>query len=100
MPAAHDPPACTLTPDQLRERRDALLSGLVRRANEVTDLENGLRITFENRDGLLAEIARIIEQERTCCRFLRFQVTAEPDGGPITLDVTGPPGTREMLRSF
>ena len=32
-----------------------------------------------------------------CCPFLRFVVTAEPNGGPIYLEVTGPPGTRELL---
>ena len=99
MAPGHDLPiACTLTPEELRERRDVLLSGLIGRANQVTDLEDGFRMRFEDKDGLLSEIARIIEQERTCCRFLRFQVTADPDGGPITVDVTGPQGTREMLQ--
>jgi len=28
---------------------------------------------------------------------LRFQVTVEPDGGPVWVDLTGPPGAREFL---
>jgi hypothetical protein len=100
-PKAHGPPlACSLTPDQLRERRDDLLPGLVRRADEVTELDSGWRLRFQSKDGLLAEIARVIEQERACCSFLRFQVTAEPNGGPITVEVTGPPGTREILQGL
>jgi hypothetical protein len=28
---------------------------------------------------------------------LRFQVTVEPDGRPVWVDLTGPPGAREFL---
>jgi hypothetical protein len=42
----------------------------------------------------------VLERERTCCSFLRFQIIAEPENGPIILEVTGPPGTRELLRSL
>ena len=94
------PLACSLTPEDLRDRRDALLPGLIHRADTVTDLENGLRLEFKSKSGLLAEIARIMEQERGCCTFLRFNLTAEAEDGPITLDVTGPKGTREVLRSL
>ena len=100
MTPSDRPIACALTPDELNARREQLLPGLLRRANEVTDLEDGLRMRFESRAGLLAELVGIIEQERTCCSFLRFQLTAEPDDGSVVFDVTGPPGTREMLRKL
>jgi hypothetical protein len=38
-----------------------------------------------------------VEAERHCCRFLRFTITVEPDDGPVTLDFTGPQGTREFV---
>jgi hypothetical protein len=94
------PLACSLTPEDLRNRRDALLPGLIHRADRVTDLDNGLRLEFKTKPGVLAEIARIMEQERGCCTFLRFSLTTEPEDGPITFDVTGPKGTREVLRSL
>ena len=46
---------------------------------------------------MLSFIAQTIDAERQCCRFLRFQVMVEPDGGPVWLDLTGPPGAREFL---
>ena len=49
---------------------------------------------------MLAELVGIIYQERTCCSFLRFHLTAEPGTGPVIFEVTGPPGTREMLRAL
>jgi hypothetical protein len=92
--------ACTLSPSELASRRGQLLPGLIERASEVTDLDDGLRMRFDTRPGLLAELVNIIEQERTCCSFLRFHLDAEPGDGPITFEVTGPPGTREMLKAL
>jgi hypothetical protein len=93
-------PACSLSPAQLQERRQALIPGLLKRADQVTDLDDGLRLRLAYRDGLLGELARVIEQEQTCCSFLRFQLSVEASAGPIVFEVTGPPGTRQMLRSL
>ena len=91
------PIACTLGPAALQARREDLLGGLVRRAQERVDIANGYRVRFASENGLLPTIASVIEVERQCCRFLHFQVTIDPDGGPIWLEFTGPPGTREFL---
>ena len=93
-------PTCSLSPDQLRERREELLPGLFERADDVSDMPNGLRLRFAAKPGLLAELARIIEQEQTCCSFLQFHIAVEADNGPITFDVIGPPGTRDMLHTL
>jgi hypothetical protein len=45
----------------------------------------------------LTAIVSVVDAERQCCRFLRFQITVEADEGPVCLDVTGPSGTREFL---
>jgi acetamidase/formamidase len=45
-------------------------------------------------------ITRTIDAERRCCRFLRFQLTVEPADGPVLLDLTGPPGTREFVAAL
>jgi hypothetical protein len=91
------PIACTLSPSELQERRDGLLPGLLARAVERYPVSDGYRWRFEPVENLLAAISSVIDLERRCCRFLRFVVAAEPNGGPILLEVTGPPGTREFL---
>jgi hypothetical protein len=91
------PIACTLGPDALKARREDLLGGLVRRAAERVELPHGYRLRFSPSDDILATIARIVDVERHCCRFLTFQVTVTADGGPVWLEFTGPPGTREFL---
>lgn len=94
------PVACTLSPEELSRRRAVLLPGLIERAKEVVDIENGLRLMFEDGPRLLADLVRIVEQERTCCSFLRFKIVVEPGNGPVVFEVSGPPGTREMLRAL
>lgn len=91
------PIACTLGPDAVKARREDLLGGLVARAAERVELPNGYRVRFDPADDILATVARVIDVERRCCRFLTFELTLEPDNGPIWLQFTGPPGTREFL---
>src|SRR5712691_7889156 len=76
------PIACTLGPAALKARREDLLGGLVRRAEERIDVPNGYRVRFQSENGLLTTFARFIETERQCCRFLRFDLTVEPTSAP------------------
>ena len=94
------PIACTLTPEALRTRREGLLMDLVRRAERREDLPDGLRLAFAPSSETIALIARAVEAERHCCRFLRFGMTVEPDGGPLFLDLTGPAGTRDFVSAL
>jgi hypothetical protein len=94
------PVACTLSPAALHTRREDLLNALLRRPKERRELPKGYSLRFSGEGDLLAEIARTVDNERKCCRFLRFAVTVEPDNGPITVDLTGPPGTREFLAAM
>ena len=91
------PIVCTLGPAALKARRDDLLGGLVQRASQRIELKNGYRVRFDPSGDILSAIAKVVEVERQCCRFLTFEVTIEPDDGPIWLQFTGPPGTREFL---
>jgi hypothetical protein len=94
------PIACTLTPEALRVRRQGLLADLARRAERREDLTDGLRLEFAPAAETIALIARVAEAERHCCRFLRFGITLEPDGGPLLLELTGPAGTREFISAL
>lgn len=94
------PVVCTLGPAALQARREGLLNDLVRRAEECQAIDEGFRIRFAPVDDILTTLARVIEAERQCCRFLRFQITVEPDGGPIWLVLTGPPGAREFVTAL
>jgi 2-methylcitrate dehydratase PrpD len=92
------PVVCTLTPATIAARQAALLPGLVERAESREDTPESLRLKFPS-DALSAILATV-DAERQCCRFLRFEITVEPDGGPIWVNLAGPPGTREFLSAL
>lgn len=94
------PIACTLTQAELASRRSELLPGLLSRADSQETIPGGFRWSFREVNGLLNDVALVIEAERRCCQFLRFRLTFEPDGGPLWLEVSGPEGTQEFLRSM
>jgi len=91
------PIVCTLSPDALGARRQGLLSELLQQSAGREVLPDGLRLRFAPSGETLSNIARTVEAERHCCRFLRFTLTVEPDEGQFTLDLTGPQGTREFV---
>jgi hypothetical protein len=94
------PVVCTLTPAAVQTRREGLLADLVQRADVRHELPDGYRLQFAASDDILSGIARTVDAERQCCRFLRFTITVEPNGGPFHLDLTGPQGTREFLSAL
>jgi hypothetical protein len=94
------PIACTLSLDALQERRQGLLAELLQRAQSHELTPHGLRVAFSADGETLSMIARAVDAERQCCRFLRFIVTVAPDGGPIALEFSGPDGTREFFATL
>jgi hypothetical protein len=91
--------ACKLDAAGLGARQQ-LLAGLVARATHRRELADGFAFAFPAEATTLAEVAAVVEPERRCCPFLRIALTAEPDDGPIRLDLTGPDGTKEFLRGL
>jgi len=94
------PLACSLSRDQLRARRADLLPGLVARAQRVEQIPGGVRLHLPSAPDALTTVARVVEAERQCCRFLSFTIVAEPDLGPVTLSVTAPPEAHGLIRDL
>lgn len=76
------------------------LSRLLERAQDHEELPQGYRLRFAATEDTLFAIARTVDAERQCCRFLRFSITVEPDGGPLSLELTGPPGTGAFIATL
>ena len=91
------PIACELTPAELEARRQGLLPELLTQATERVQLSNGFRWRFAPSTEVLMAAVKTIDAERQCCRFLKFVLTTEADGGDVWLEVTGPGGTNEFL---
>ena len=67
---------------------------------ETQERENGYAYRFPAEDSWLEELVTLIRLERQCCPFLTFRLTAEPEDGPLWLEVTGPPEAKEFLAGF
>ena len=80
------PIVCTLQPAELKQRREGLLPGLASTARRCVPIEGGYRFEFAPSRDTLSEIVGVIDAERQCCRFLRFQFTVEPDEGAVQPD--------------
>jgi hypothetical protein len=94
------PVACTLDEGTLRTRREGLLAQLTASAFRREWRPSGLRLEFVAGSETLGLIARAMDAERKCCRFLQFQLTVTPDEGPVVLELIGPVGTREFLEAL
>jgi hypothetical protein len=93
------PIACALDAAELAARRDGLLPGLAAHAVGREVLADGLRWRFAPSRDLLELVVRVVDAERQCCPFLRFDLTVDPGGGPMWLAVTGPSGTQDLLEA-
>lgn len=71
----------------------ALAAAVVR----VTAVPGGVRVTCAPADGrsrvdaFVTALAGVVERERREGSFLRFTVEVTPDGGAVSLTITGPP---------
>ena len=93
------PIACSLTVPELQARRTEVLQKVRAAALEVKETEDGFAYRFPSNDSLLADLSTLIQLEHQCCPFLKITLIVEAGSGPIWLDLTGPPGTKEFLKS-
>lgn len=89
--------ACTLSGPDFAQRRKAVLDLMHARLRELRRQLNGYALRFDPSEDQLATLATLIDVERQCCPFLRFQLTVEPEGGAIWLELSGPPPTGDWL---
>ena len=94
------PITCELTPDAITARREGLLPGLAARASAHEMTDDGYRLSFSADREILQSIAKVIDAERQCCRWLSFSLTVAPEGGPIELTLSGPEGAGEFLAAL
>lgn len=96
----HLPVACTLTDQDLAARRQHLLAALFPYVEAQELLDDGYAWRFGGSDERWADLAAFVQFERRCCGFLRFELIAEPQQGPLWLKATGPPGTKAFLSTL
>lgn len=94
------PIICTLTEEELRERRRAVLDSMQQAVLDVSELPLGYAYTFRPSSDVLSQLTRLVDLERQCCKFLTFRIVVEPGEAPIRLEVTGPPNAKTVIEEF
>lgn len=92
--------ACELTDLDFQQRRQQIVRTIASAVIETVELENGYRYRFPSTADWITQLADLITVERKCCPFLLFDLRLEPANGPIWLELTGPEGTKDFLRSL
>lgn len=93
------PIACKLTKEDQQKRREELsreqrvLGGY----ESVGELEDGYELVFPGEAEWAEELVRFVVFERECCPFFTFEVIFEQEGGPISLRMRGPEGTKDFI---
>ena len=91
-------PYCTLTPQELRDRRSQIRATIVPLVATVTQLEDGLCIVFEHSEGLRSLIEEFIALEKQCCGFLQFTLSEPAED--LSLLVQAPPEAESVIEMF
>jgi hypothetical protein len=77
-----------------------LIQELFQAAEQIESFDQGIEARFSGNPEWLRKITNLAVIERESCQFLRFEVTAEPELGPILLRITGPIGTGDFLKTW
>src|SRR5262249_25957544 len=94
------PIVCTLSEEQLRQRRRELLDRVKACAISATELPDGYAYEFPPEAETLAMLARLIALEHDCCQFLTFRISLAAGKTVAILEVTGPPKAKSVITDF
>ena len=100
MAGETEPVACSLDAEELKSRQGSLLPGLAAHVRAIQETPDGYEFEFAASREMLGQLVGVIDAERQCCRFLKFELIVEPADGPVKLRLGGPPGTREFLANL
>ena len=93
-----DAARCSLSADQLDERKEELRSGLAQRIVAARELSDGIALGFPAGAAMRAEIDAFIQFESDCCSFAKYQVAGHEGDDRQWLGIRGPAGTHGLMR--
>jgi hypothetical protein len=98
--SADTPIACTLSEPELRRREETVLKSFFAQIRRVEARPDGYAIQVNETEEGLATALSLIQVERLCCPFLRFDLTVEAGKGPVRLALTGATGAKDFLAKW
>jgi DNA-binding transcriptional MerR regulator len=93
-PLPAPPLECTLDPTTMRGRIGDWQT-VMARGTSRSPIPGGSAITFDTDPDLLADLARLVAEERSCCSFFDFTLSVTEDG--TRFEVRAPEEAQDML---
>lgn len=96
------PFACNLNAFTAQERKrhfEELSPALLARMTGKRELANGYAFQFRNDAKTFAMLSEWVEQERRCCPFFDIVLKVDREGGPLWMELTGRPGTKQFVEA-
>ncbi len=81
-----------------RQRYDVLRAQVQGAMGQVDELDRGFALRFAMESAVLSAVAEWVVLERRCCPFLDFVLEIRAEHGFAQLTITGPEGTKDVLR--
>ena len=91
------PIACKLTGEEQQKRREELSRELFSGREGTRELDDGYEFVFARGAEWAQKLVSFVVSERECCPFFSFEILFEPEGGPISLRVRGPEGSKRFV---
>ncbi len=97
--AADAKSTCRLTADEMTQRL-AEVSDLLQQAAEIQECDDGYVFVFPGHAAAARQLLDFINAERQCCSFITFELTFQPDQGPIGVRIGGSEKLKAMVRTM
>ncbi len=81
--------ACRFVGHEFLQRKEDITRELFRHAEEIIELDDGFGFRFPGFKPWAGKILDFIAEERECCPFFMFELTVEPNDGPVWLRLRG-----------
>jgi hypothetical protein len=91
--------ACKLTTPELQKRKRTVIAELKKHVVNRNEIVDGVRYSFKDSDDIIFLLTDFIKTERLCCPFFVFNLVVGQDEGLITLQLSGPQGTKEFIET-
>ncbi len=100
--AGQSPLACdrlALSPELRKRHFEELGPALVKLRRGVRELPDGYEFEFSSDPKTMAMLEEWAGQERLCCPFFDINIHFAAEGGPVSMRLTGRPGTKAFMEA-
>lgn len=91
---------CSLTSDELLERKQVLKEKIFPQLIKKETLDNGYIYYFEDDQQLAEDILEFIAKEKQCCPFFKFDFSVLPFKKGLALQISGSPAIKDFLKDM